>query len=206
MVTHPANYGEFDFKGPEWFRRLNYFLAPGVKGKANPIYSIFVKNSITPFQLSALSEYRYASDIFFLYRYLNSYVIRTDTRVKLKKRIHLSNAGGGVRQQLRRSIMIKLIGVIKSVVTGPMIGSSLNKSCFVERIFITLLYPVAGFRILLTDLAIQLSKFRHNRVGQTISFTNPVSGFSSLASGALSRLRRLLIQFNRKPPRLRTAL
>ena len=70
MIVHPANYGEFDFKGPKWFRRLNFFLQPNVQGKANPIYSMFVKNSITSYQLSAFSKYRHAADVFFLYRYL----------------------------------------------------------------------------------------------------------------------------------------
>lgn len=150
-VSHLANYRDFNFVGPKIFRRLQYYLRPGLEGKPNPIYGVYPRDTLTQGCFSALEEYSNGSDMMFLYRYLACNEIRSTKYVTLKKRVH-SGCAGGSPQEMQRSLKEKALAYVRSGLIDMLISNYLRESNLFERIIIVLSSPILLSKIYLLHI------------------------------------------------------
>ncbi len=134
-LSHPANNRQFTFGGPRLWRRLKFFLSPGLYGKANPIYGIFPKAHFTPETWDAFGSYGHAGDVAALHMLLARMPISSRTDTVLFKRRHADNAATqplavGKRQKpWFRKTMLPLFW---------------RQSNTVERALLLIAYPIAA--------------------------------------------------------------
>lgn len=134
-VSHPANNRQFTFNGPRLWRRLKYFLAPALYGKANPIYGIFPKTEFSPEAWRAFESNGHAGDVAALHVLLARLPIVSRADTVLFKRRHPDNAAtqpiaaGKRRKPWFRKTMLPIFW---------------HQCSTVERALLVIAYPIAA--------------------------------------------------------------
>jgi len=146
-VLHPADNRDFDFSGKRLWRRLKFFLMPGLLGKANPIYGIFHRSLITKDLWKIFVSDRRGADVLALYELLKSYEIHAAGSVYLMKRKHDNSAaaleGSEKTQKPLRARMFRKSQLL----------DFLEFSAPWEKPFVIAAYPIA--RLKMTGAKIQ---------------------------------------------------
>ncbi len=91
-IPHPASDRDFDFTGSRLARRLRFFLEPGLRGKANPIYGIFRRDMIDDEIWAVFASNRRGADALALFALLAEHEIRAVGRGFMFKRQHAQSA------------------------------------------------------------------------------------------------------------------
>lgn len=118
-ITHPANYRNLSFKGKRVIRRLQYYIDPPFKGKANPVYGVVHRAFLDHEVFSVLKVKHKGSDMLFLFNILDKIEIRSVSS-HLKKRYHQNNEGeemvSGIRP--KKPIAFRLLAVIINILVA----------------------------------------------------------------------------------------
>ena len=144
LTQHPANERRFDYSGNRLFRRIKYFLEPGILGKANPIYGIGATSELKLKGVSWIAAEGGRGDMIFLYELLGRMDIKPVSGAILYKRIHDGSAGttdaaNTLPRLGKRSGFRNFIG---EMLRSPMIPSYLVQSSRIESVFLILAYPI----------------------------------------------------------------
>lgn len=139
-IQHPANNRRFDYQSSlSIARRLKYLIEPDVNGKANPIYGIYPKHTLTDNITSTLSESALGADMLFLYSFLKENNIKSSNQVILKKRIHNESEGHSTPKESISKTNRRINFIIYPI---KMHIKYLKISSSIEKIIITLSSPI----------------------------------------------------------------
>ena len=165
LTQHPANERWFDYSGNRLFRRIKYFLEPGILGKANPIYGIAATSELKLKGVSWIANEGGRGDMIFLYELLGRLNIRAVSGAVLYKRIHEKSEGAttGSHTTLRRGKLLRLWRFIGDMIRSPMIPSYLAQSGPIESVFLILAYPMCVVRNVFYALRAKISRLRNKR-------------------------------------------
>ncbi|MBU9698237.1 glycosyltransferase [Rhodobacteraceae bacterium HSP-20] len=141
-LNHPANHRSFNFVGAVPFRRIKYFISPGLLGKANPIYGIFRKADLKDEFWTSFKSTSFGMDVAALYRLLESMPIRSRTDTCLYKRRHQGNEAVNPTQIRRKPFFRKTMFLV-----------FLSQSTWLERLLLVLAYPIAAFGVFYAKFA-----------------------------------------------------
>lgn len=152
-LRHPADHRKLQFAGSRLFRRVVYFLSPGLLGKANPIYGVFRKLDFTEAVWGSFSTASYGSDVAALHQLLDSIPILSRADAVMFKRRHKENASQVQQHPKKR----------KPPFRKTMLLVFLAQSRFIERGVLLLLYPLAALGSIYAKalyLAFRVSRLR----------------------------------------------
>jgi len=133
-LSHPANNRQFTFGGPRLWRRLKYFITPGLCGKATPIYGIFPIADFTPEAWHAFESNGHAGDVAALHVLLAGLPISSRTDTVLFKRRHADNAATQPIAGSKRQ---------KPWFRKTMLPIFWRQSKLIERSLLVMSYPIA---------------------------------------------------------------
>lgn len=146
-TTHPANCRNLEFKGDRFFRRLKYYMEPGVLGKANLIGALFPIRTLREIPLSSVLSEKRGADMIFLYMFLDRIEIRNAGGVFHYKRSYDDIRDRGVTQEPDKpNIPARFMACLKELVHAPMLGRYIKRSSAIESVIMTAIYPICVAR------------------------------------------------------------
>ncbi len=89
-LNHYANNMNFEYRGPQWFRQLKYFLQFEGVGKTNTIYALWCTADLREIKLN-----NYQHDYVLVFDLLSKTEIACSSKSRIYKRIHSECEGGG---------------------------------------------------------------------------------------------------------------
>jgi glycosyltransferase involved in cell wall biosynthesis len=145
-LRHPANSRNLSYAGPRLIRRAKYFYEPCVLGKANPIYSIFARKSITPEDIALLRSDVFGADMLFVYSLLKRMPIVSTNTVFLMKRVSSSHAARDnviYQNKSTRVASLSCSKITTSIKRSALLSTSfLRLSGKIEIAMYTLVFPL----------------------------------------------------------------
>jgi glycosyltransferase involved in cell wall biosynthesis len=145
-IRHPANGRKLEFSGSRMYRRMKFYLEPGVLGKGNPIYGIMPAAILKKIGVAWFASEAIGGALY-LYVILDQMEIRCDQGVWLFKRFHHESWGEVLSQdatdKIDKGYFKKIARLIKSMILEPVPQQYVGKSHSYEKPWLWLTYVIA---------------------------------------------------------------
>jgi len=164
-IQHPANNRKLEYCGPKTYRRIKFYLEPGVLGKGNPIYGIMPTKILKKIGVSWVASEPLGGVTVYLYVLLSQMEIRSEPSVILYKRLHSESYGEMIATiKVHNSTWRKKMIIAKNILIQPIPSQYSRKSTDFQKPLIWLLYPVAIFWGIYSEIAWKVKRFKiHGR-------------------------------------------
>jgi glycosyltransferase involved in cell wall biosynthesis len=168
-ISHPANGRKLVFSGSRMYRRLKFYLEPGVLGKGNPMYGIMPTPILKSIGVSWF-PWGLLGGALYLYAILDRMEIRCVPSVWLYKRLHHKSLGEAVSQDAivknYKNFFGKMIRPIKSMILDPVPMQYFSISHPYEKPFLLLIYIFALIWVVYCAIAWKIYRHIHGAVSE----------------------------------------
>lgn len=139
------------FAGGRYFRRIKFFLTPGIFGKGNVMYSIFHTRVFDSEWITRDSVTKYGGDTALMYQILKFYELKITPGAVMYKRLHTKNVGG-IEFPGQKANYPWIVKFLRMIVLQPLAGLYWPESNFFEKLMLITFYPIAVLAIFLSSI------------------------------------------------------
>ena len=135
------------YSGFRYFRRAKFFITPGILGKGNVMYSIFLAKNFDRNWLQAEEVSNYGGDTALMYQILEFYELKITNNAYMSKRLHGKNVGGSDFPGWKKD-RPWVLNYIRMIMKQPLIKNYWPLSNSFEKLLIIIFYLIAVLGIL----------------------------------------------------------